>query len=142
MISRIGFPTTIYNQIYKASTFCFQNYVWYECSVAFSSICTFKKYTLTLNVECFDLAVTANFVYYADHFYYKISVFLHFLFFKYPRLVTDIDVFVGGISELPEEGSILGPLFNCLIGKQFHDLKFGDRYWFENPGMGGFTPGN
>nr|XP_022308082.1 peroxidase-like protein 3 [Crassostrea virginica] len=55
------------------------------------------------------------------------------------ELVTDIDVFVGGISELPEEGSILGPLFNCLIGKQFHDLKFGDRYWFENPGIGGFT---
>lgn len=56
------------------------------------------------------------------------------------ELVTDIDVFVGGLSELPEEGSVLGPVFNCLIGKQFRDLKFGDRYWFENPGVGGFTP--
>ncbi|XP_062615951.1 peroxidase-like protein 3 [Saccostrea cucullata] len=56
------------------------------------------------------------------------------------ELVSDIDVFAGGISELPEEGSVLGPLFNCLLGKQFHDLKFGDRYWFENPGVGGFTP--
>ena len=93
-------------------------------------------------MECFELAVTANFVYYAAIFFHKIFVFLHFLFIKYLRLVTDIDVFVGGISELPEEGSILGPLFNCLIGKQFHDLKFGDRYWFENPGIGGFTPSN
>lgn len=55
--------------------------------------------------------------------------------------MTDVDVFAGGLSELPEEGSVLGPLFNCLIGKQFRDLKFGDRYWFENPGVGGFTPG-
>lgn len=55
--------------------------------------------------------------------------------------MTDVDVFAGGLSELPEEGSVLGPLFNCLIGKQFRDLKFGDRYWYENPGVGGFTPG-
>lgn len=74
------------------------------------------------------------------YFVHKIHV-LQIRIASINRLVTDIDVFVGGLSELPEEGSVLGPVFNCLIGKQFRDLKFGDRYWFENPGVGGFTPG-
>jgi peroxidase len=36
---------------------------------------------------------------------------------------------------------ISGPTFSCVIGKQFSDLKFGDRFYFEHMGeSGSFTP--
>jgi len=41
---------------------------------------------------------------------------------------SDIDLYVGGLAELPHGGGIIGRTFNCIIGKQFHDVKFGDRY--------------
>ncbi|XP_050395951.1 eosinophil peroxidase [Patella vulgata] len=45
--------------------------------------------------------------------------------------VNDIDVFAGGMVELSEPGSTLGPLFSCLMARQFRDLKFGDSFWYE-----------
>uniref|UniRef100_A0A8W8MH94 Uncharacterized protein n=1 Tax=Magallana gigas TaxID=29159 RepID=A0A8W8MH94_MAGGI len=45
------------------------------------------------------------------------------------RNVDDIDVFAGGVSEIPLDGAAVGPLFSCIIGNQFRDLKDGDRYW-------------
>ncbi|XP_050398369.1 eosinophil peroxidase [Patella vulgata] len=58
------------------------------------------------------------------------------------RTVDDIDLFSGGMAEQNEigsktmaeqneNGSILGPLFNCILGKQFSDLKCGDSFWYE-----------
>ncbi|XP_071494887.1 peroxidasin homolog [Diadema antillarum] len=50
----------------------------------------------------------------------------------------NVDLFVGGLSEDKIEGGLLGPTFTCLLVKQFHRLREGDRFWFENPGV--FTP--
>ena len=41
--------------------------------------------------------------------------------------VDDIDLFVGGISEISEVESLLGPTFRCLVGDQFARLQRGDR---------------
>lgn len=42
-----------------------------------------------------------------------------------------IDLFVGGVLEKKLEGAVLGPTFANIIGMQFHDLKYGDRLWYE-----------
>lgn len=47
-------------------------------------------------------------------------------------------MFVGGVTETPRDDALVGPLFECLLGRQFHDIKFGDRYWYETNGVEGF----
>ncbi|XP_067866359.1 myeloperoxidase-like [Heterodontus francisci] len=47
----------------------------------------------------------------------------------------NIDVWVGGISEPFVEGGRVGPLFACLMGQQFKNLRDGDRFWWENQGV-------
>ncbi|XP_055327659.1 uncharacterized protein LOC129580922 [Paramacrobiotus metropolitanus] len=46
--------------------------------------------------------------------------------------VHDIDLFTGGLSEIHEPGALVGPVFSCIIAKQYRNLRVGDRYWYEN----------
>ena len=52
------------------------------------------------------------------------------------------DAFTGMLSELPLSGvnteSILGPTLACIFAITFNDLRAGDRFFYENPGV--FTP--
>ena len=43
----------------------------------------------------------------------------------------DIDLFVGGILEKPIPGSVFGFTFTCILTRQFKNLRFGDRFWYE-----------
>jgi len=49
--------------------------------------------------------------------------------------VDDIDPYVGGLAEIKNPGSNLGPLFQTVIKNQFQRLRDGDRYWYEAPDM-------
>ncbi|XP_054709398.1 uncharacterized protein LOC129219104 [Uloborus diversus] len=51
---------------------------------------------------------------------------------KIYRSVHDIDLFTGGLAETPLNGAVIGPTFACLLGRQFHYLRRGDRFWYEN----------
>lgn len=61
---------------------------------------------------------------------------------KVYRSVDDIDLFIGGLVEQHLPGSMLGPVFSCIIADQFARLKEGDRFFYEHGGHpNSFTPG-
>ena len=43
-------------------------------------------------------------------------------------------MFVGGLAEKPYEGGLTGATFQGIKGKQFKDLKDGDRFFFTHEG--------
>ncbi|KAF0310238.1 Chorion peroxidase [Amphibalanus amphitrite] len=47
----------------------------------------------------------------------------------------DVDLFIGGVSERLAPGAQVGPTFQCLIGQQFFDLRYGDRFFYDNGGQ-------
>ncbi len=46
--------------------------------------------------------------------------------------LDDLDLYTGGLAEVPTDGAVVGPTFACLIGRQMFYYKTGDRYWYEN----------
>lgn len=46
--------------------------------------------------------------------------------------MDDIDLFVGGVSEDPADGAVVGPTFGCVIATTFRNLRTGDRLFYEN----------
>ncbi|GAB6029783.1 hypothetical protein CHUAL_005498 [Chamberlinius hualienensis] len=52
-------------------------------------------------------------------------------------VVDDIDLFTGGLHELPTSGGVVGPTFNCIISRQFKRLFDGDRFFFTHSGQTG-----
>ncbi|XP_013927933.1 PREDICTED: lactoperoxidase [Thamnophis sirtalis] len=59
-------------------------------------------------------------------------------FMKLYGTPENIDIWIGAIAEPFVPNGRVGPLMACLIGTQFKNLRDGDRYWWENPGV--FTP--
>ncbi len=57
----------------------------------------------------------------------------------YGTNINDIDLWIGGLCESPVKGSIVGPLFSEIIKEQFLRLRNGDRFWYENQKVSGFT---
>ncbi|TSM12519.1 Eosinophil peroxidase [Bagarius yarrelli] len=52
--------------------------------------------------------------------------------------VDNIDLWAAGIAEPFVAGGRTGPVFSCIIARQFQKIRQGDRLWWEN--MGVFTP--
>ncbi|XP_048253018.1 peroxidasin-like [Haliotis rufescens] len=54
--------------------------------------------------------------------------------------VDDIDLYSGGVAEVPFDVAAVGRTYICLIGEQFKKLRDGDRFWFESTdSVTGFT---
>ncbi|KAK3795780.1 hypothetical protein RRG08_062654, partial [Elysia crispata] len=54
------------------------------------------------------------------------------LFQRVYRNTNDIDLYSGALHEVPVNQGIVGETYACLIGRQFENLKFGDRFWYQN----------
>lgn len=56
--------------------------------------------------------------------------------------MEDIDLIPAALSENHLPGALVGPTHACLIAKQFHQMRIGDRFWFEARNQpGSFSPG-
>ena len=49
--------------------------------------------------------------------------------------LENVDFWLGGISETRLRSGVLGPTFACIFGLTFQNLRDGDRFWYERPGV-------
>ena len=47
----------------------------------------------------------------------------------------DLELWSAGVSENPVPGGLLGPTITCVIGRQWHNVRKGDRYLGEHFGF-------
>ncbi|KAM3855004.1 myeloperoxidase-like [Vipera latastei] len=59
-------------------------------------------------------------------------------FIKHYGTPRNIDLWIGGVAEPLIRNGRVGRLLACIFRKQFQNLRDGDRFWWENPGV--FTP--
>ena len=45
--------------------------------------------------------------------------------------VNDIDLFVGGVTERPMSGSLIGPTFAYITHKQLENIKISDPFFYD-----------
>ena len=55
------------------------------------------------------------------------------LMLVYKNNPSNIDAYTGGLAEKPPPDGLVGPLFSCIIKRQFTALRDGDRYFFTHP---------
>lgn len=48
------------------------------------------------------------------------------------KYVEDVELYVGGHHERKIHDAVVGPTFASIIGIQFHNAKFGDRFFYEH----------
>jgi peroxidase len=46
--------------------------------------------------------------------------------------VGDIDLYIGGVTEKPLPGAVVGPTFHYIIGQQFDNLRRTDRFFYDD----------
>lgn len=46
--------------------------------------------------------------------------------------MNNIDLWVGIISETPEEGGAIGKVGSDIVGETFRRARDGDRFWYES----------
>lgn len=60
---------------------------------------------------------------------------------KLYKHIWDIELFAGVLLE-KRCNNLMGPIGGCLVAQQFHNLRFGDRFFYSHPNIPyKFTPG-
>ena len=49
--------------------------------------------------------------------------------------IDKVDLFIGGLAEDHASGAMVGPTFQTIIARQFHALRAGDRFFWQNQGF-------
>lgn len=56
---------------------------------------------------------------------------------KYYKYVEDVELYVGGQYERKISDALVGPTFAAIIGTQFHNSKYADRFFYEHGNQAG-----
>ena len=54
---------------------------------------------------------------------------------KAERLISQIDLFMGGLAEKHAKNALVGETFQAIIASQFRNLRTGDRFFWQNEGF-------